>query len=150
VTIESTEERVKRRRGKSTMDYREITDSEFFSKAEAAPTSSSSPAPPSSSSSTPPPLTSTTGLDLRVSQSTNNLIMQLRKACNHPYVFRPPLPAGQSYPLDEDLVTSAGKLLLMDRLVPKLIEGGHKFLVFSQFTTMLDILEDYFALRNLT
>ncbi|KAL6359211.1 hypothetical protein LRP88_06631 [Fusarium phalaenopsidis] len=41
-----------------------------------------------------------------------------------------------------ELATS-GKMLLLDRLLPRLFEDGHKVLIFSQFTTQLDILEDY-------
>lgn len=46
-------------------------------------------------------------------------------------------------PVDETLVTSSGKMLLLDRLLPSLFERGHKVLIFSQFKTQLDILEDY-------
>jgi ATP-dependent DNA helicase len=46
-------------------------------------------------------------------------------------------------PVDETLVTSSGKMLLLDRLLPALFARGHKVLIFSQFKTQLDILEDY-------
>lgn len=46
-------------------------------------------------------------------------------------------------PIDESLVTSSGKMLLLDRLLPSLFSRGHKVLIFSQFKTQLDILEDY-------
>jgi ATP-dependent DNA helicase len=46
-------------------------------------------------------------------------------------------------PVDETLVTSSGKMLLLDRLLPSLFKRGHKVLIFSQFKTQLDILEDY-------
>lgn len=46
-------------------------------------------------------------------------------------------------PVDESIVTSSGKMLLLDRLLPHLFKEGHKVLIFSQFTTQLDILEDY-------
>jgi ATP-dependent DNA helicase len=38
---------------------------------------------------------------------------------------------------------SSGKMLLLDRLLPSLFKRGHKVLIFSQFKTQLDILEDY-------
>ena len=41
------------------------------------------------------------------------------------------------------LVTASGKMLLLDRLVPCLMRKGHKILIFSQFKTQLDILEDW-------
>ncbi|KAJ4115220.1 putative ATPase [Fusarium oxysporum] len=34
-------------------------------------------------------------------------------------------------------------MLLLDRLLPRLFQDDHKVLIFSQFTTQLDILEDY-------
>ena len=53
--------------------------------------------------------------------------------------------------MDEEadfLVKSSGKLVLLDKLLPKLKEGGHRLLIFSQFKIMLDILEDYLSLRK--
>lgn len=45
--------------------------------------------------------------------------------------------------MDESIVTTSGKMLLLDRLLPALFKRGHKVLIFSQFKTQLDILEDY-------
>lgn len=45
--------------------------------------------------------------------------------------------------MDESIVTASGKMLLLDRLLPTLFRRGHKVLIFSQFKTQLDILEDY-------
>lgn len=45
--------------------------------------------------------------------------------------------------MDETLVTSSGKMLLLDRLLLVLFERGHKALIFSQFKTQLDIIEYY-------
>ena len=67
--------------------------------------------------------------------------MQLRLACNSPHNFYNPWATGE--PLDETLVSCSGKMLLLDRLLPGLFARGHKVLVFSQFKTSLDILEDY-------
>jgi len=69
-----------------------------------------------------------------------NPVMQLRLTCNSPHNFYNPFA---SAPVDESLVTASGKMLLLDRLLPALFQKGHKVLVFSQFTTQLDILEDY-------
>jgi len=41
------------------------------------------------------------------------------------------------------LVQSSGKLVLVDKLLPKLKAGGHKILIFSQMIRVLDIIEDY-------
>ena len=46
------------------------------------------------------------------------------------------------------LARGSGKLVLLDKLLPRLKEEGHRLLVFSQFKTMLDILEDYFNARG--
>ncbi|KAG0649062.1 ATP-dependent DNA helicase DDM1 [Hyphodiscus hymeniophilus] len=70
-----------------------------------------------------------------------NPIMQLRLACNSPHNFYNPWAMGE--PIDETLVSSSGKMLLLDRLLPGLFARGHKVLIFSQFKTSLDILEDY-------
>ncbi|KAF4635873.1 hypothetical protein G7Y89_g2204 [Cudoniella acicularis] len=70
-----------------------------------------------------------------------NPIMQLRLACNSPYNFYHPW--SESSPVDESLVRTSGKMMLLDRLLKSLFERGHKVLIFSQFKTQLDILEDY-------
>lgn len=69
--------------------------------------------------------------------------MQLRLVCNSPHNFYNPWSMDSGLPVDETLVTSSGKMLLLDRLLPSLFERGHKVLIFSQFKTQLDILEDY-------
>lgn len=77
-----------------------------------------------------------------------NLIMQLRKCCNHPYLFEWPVDDQGEEVVDERLVETSGKLQMLDRLLPRLREEGHKVLLFSQMTRMLDILEDYMHLRQ--
>lgn len=72
-----------------------------------------------------------------------NPVMQLRLVCNSPHNFYNPWPADTM--VDETLVTSSGKMLLLDRLLPELFERGHKVLLFSQFKTQLDLIEDYAA-----
>jgi ATP-dependent DNA helicase len=71
-----------------------------------------------------------------------NRIMQLRLVCNSPHNFYN-VWGGTGLPVDESIVTSSGKMLLLDRFLPRLFEGGHKVLIFSQFKTQLDIIEDY-------
>jgi len=41
------------------------------------------------------------------------------------------------------MIQSSGKLVLIDKLLPKLKAGNHKVLIFSQMIRVLDILEDY-------
>lgn len=72
--------------------------------------------------------------------------MQLRKVCNHPYLFDGAEPT--PYTNGTHLITNAGKLDLLDKLLPKLKAAGSRVLIFSQMTRMLDILEDYLTFRE--
>lgn len=75
-----------------------------------------------------------------------NILLQLRKICNHTYLL--PHVAPESQETSEDIVTGSGKLLMLDRMLPPLRADGHRVLIFSQFTSMLDILEEYCELRE--
>lgn len=78
-----------------------------------------------------------------------NKQMMLRKVCVHPYwLAEPRLPAGVT--ASEDLVTTCGKLAVLDRMLCNLRRNGHKVLIFSQFQTVLHILQDYIDWRNAT
>uniref|UniRef100_A0A3Q2Z037 Chromodomain-helicase-DNA-binding protein 5-like n=1 Tax=Hippocampus comes TaxID=109280 RepID=A0A3Q2Z037_HIPCM len=76
-----------------------------------------------------------------------NIMMDLKKCCNHPYLFpvaaveAPVLPNG-SYDGNQ-LVKSSGKLTLLQKMLKKLKDEGHRVLIFSQMTKMLDLLEDF-------
>lgn len=73
-----------------------------------------------------------------------NIVMQLRKVCNHPYLFDWPVDPNTGVPLlDDQIGAQSGKVLLLDRLLTGLFQRGHKVLVFSQMTKMLDVLEDW-------
>jgi SWI/SNF-related matrix-associated actin-dependent regulator of chromatin subfamily A member 5 len=76
-----------------------------------------------------------------------NIAMQLRKCCNHPYLFQGAEP-GPPYTTGDHLVTNAGKMVLLDKLLPKLKARDSRVLIFSQMTRLLDILEDYLMLRG--
>ncbi|KAF8401535.1 hypothetical protein HHK36_012477 [Tetracentron sinense] len=76
-----------------------------------------------------------------------NIAMQLRKCCNHPYLFQGAEP-GPPYTTGEHLITNAGKMVLLDKLLPKLKERDSRVLIFSQMTRLLDILEDYLIFRG--
>lgn len=71
-----------------------------------------------------------------------NPVMQARLACNSPHNFYWPWD-GEFPVIDESIVSASGKMLLLDRLIPCLLEKGHKILIFSQFKTQLDILQDW-------
>ncbi|GAB0494115.1 hypothetical protein MMPV_005405 [Pyropia vietnamensis] len=73
-------------------------------------------------------------------RSFNNMLMQLKKICNHPYLFCDDETIDG---LPEDwLIRSSGKFALLANVLPKLIATGHRVLLFSQMTRALDYLED--------
>ncbi|KAH7982014.1 hypothetical protein HPB52_002604 [Rhipicephalus sanguineus] len=82
-----------------------------------------------------------------------NTMMELRKCCIHPYLIKGAeeqilqeyrLQHGDSLDMTLNaLVQASGKLVLLDKLLPKLKDGGHRVLVFSQMVRCLDLLEDY-------
>lgn len=76
-----------------------------------------------------------------------NIVMQLRKCCNHPYLFEGAEP-GPPYTTDEHLVYNAQKMLILDKLLKKYQKEGSRVLIFSQMSRMLDILEDYCLFRS--
>lgn len=76
-----------------------------------------------------------------------NIVMQLRKCCNHPYLFEGAEP-GPPYTTDEHLVNNAAKMLMLDKLLKRLKAQGSRVLIFSQMSRMLDILEDYSVMRG--
>ncbi|XP_043097824.1 chromodomain-helicase-DNA-binding protein 1-like isoform X2 [Puntigrus tetrazona] len=75
-----------------------------------------------------------------------NILMQLRKCVNHPYMFHGVEP--EPFEMGEHLVEASGKLSLLDTMLAYLQEGGHRVLLFSQMTRMLDILQDYLEYRG--
>jgi len=61
--------------------------------------------------------------------SLKNAIMQLRKICNHPYLFEGHVPIDEEY--SDHIFAVSGKFELLDRMIPKLLLTGHKILIFS-------------------
>ncbi|XP_040217128.1 chromodomain-helicase-DNA-binding protein 4 isoform X3 [Rana temporaria] len=76
-----------------------------------------------------------------------NVVMDLKKCCNHPYLFpvaameAPKMPNGMYD--GGALIKGAGKLLLLQKMLRNLKDNGHRVLIFSQMTKMLDLLEDF-------
>lgn len=71
-----------------------------------------------------------------------NTVMQLRKVCSHPFLFDWPVDPITMQPiLSAELVSASGKMMLLNQLLDELFRRKHKVLLFSQFTTMLDIIE---------
>ncbi|RYN84148.1 Chromodomain helicase [Alternaria alternata] len=86
-------------------------------------------------------------------QSLLNIVMELKKASNHALLFpnaenKLVKPGASKEETLKALITSSGKMMLLDRLLGKLKADGHRVLIFSQMVHMLDILTDYLKLRN--
>jgi SNF2 family DNA or RNA helicase len=87
-----------------------------------------------------------------------NVMMELRKCCNHPYLVRgvedriheevTPEEAKDPGIFGKKLVESCGKLVLLDKLLPRLFSQGHKVLIFSQMVKVLNLLEDFLRLKG--
>lgn len=85
-----------------------------------------------------------------------NTVMELRKCCIHPFLINGAEEQiiseyRQQHHQDETLgaiVQASGKLVLIDKLLPRLKENGHRVLIFSQMVRCLDILEDYLCQKR--
>ncbi|CAM8996032.1 unnamed protein product [Rhodiola kirilowii] len=75
----------------------------------------------------------------------NNLMVQLRKNCNHPDLLESAFDGSYDYPPVEEIVKQCGKFHLLDRLLEKLFARNHKVLIFTQWTKILNIMEYYFC-----
>jgi chromodomain-helicase-DNA-binding protein 1 len=83
--------------------------------------------------------------------SLQNIAMELKKASNHPYLFDGAEELGLSKPDQlKGIIVNCGKMVLLDKLLARLKEDGHRVLIFSQMVRMLDILADYMSLRGYT
>ncbi|RDA89825.1 hypothetical protein CP533_6955 [Ophiocordyceps camponoti-saundersi (nom. inval.)] len=79
----------------------------------------------------------------------SNMIMQLRKLCNHPFVFDEVENVMNPMSISNDLLwRTAGKFELLDRILPKYQATGHRVLMFFQMTAIMDIMEDYLRYRK--
>lgn len=80
----------------------------------------------------------------------NNQVMQLRKICNHPFVFEEVEDVLNSSRLTNDLLwRTSGKFELLDRVLPKFKASGHKVLIFFQMTSVMNIFEDFLRLKDM-
>lgn len=87
-----------------------------------------------------------------------NTMMELRKCCIHPYLLNGAEDQIQyewrmTHGDDRDgyyknIVNASGKMVLIDKLLPKLKANGHRVLIFSQMVRCLDILEDYLVYKK--
>lgn len=80
----------------------------------------------------------------------SNMLMQLRKLCNHPFVFEEVEDQMNPSRLTNDLIwRTAGKFELLDRVLPKFQATGHRVLMFFQMTQIMNIMEDFLRLRGI-
>ena len=80
----------------------------------------------------------------------SNMLMQLRKLCNHPFVFEQVEEQMNPDKGTNDLLwRTAGKFELLDRILPKFQISGHRVLMFFQMTQIMNIMEDFLRLRGI-
>ena len=82
----------------------------------------------------------------------NNILMQLRKCLCHPFVYSRDIEERSNNAMlsHRNLVEASSKLQLLEIMLPKLKERGHRVLIFSQFLDMLDMIEDFLDGLSLT
>jgi len=103
--------------------------------------------------------------------SLMNVMMELRKCCNHPFLIKGAedriiddaaanerknqTEKEQRYKeidyaklTGDQLIKSSGKFVLLSKLLPKLYSGGHKVLIFSQMVRVLDLLQELLQLNH--
>jgi chromodomain-helicase-DNA-binding protein 7 len=85
-------------------------------------------------------------------KSMNNIVMQLRKVCNHPYLLQADGSEIDAAEANADksveIIDCCGKMVFVDKLLAKLHPTGAKVLIFSQMTKVLDLLEDFCHYRG--
>ncbi|KAL5342964.1 SNF2 family N-terminal domain-containing protein [Aspergillus crustosus] len=80
----------------------------------------------------------------------SNMLMQLRKLCNHPFVFEQVEDQVNPGRGTNDMIwRTAGKFELLDRILPKFKATGHRVLMFFQMTQIMNIMEDFLRLRGM-
>jgi len=79
----------------------------------------------------------------------NNIMIELKKCCNHASLTKPiELDRSSEQDALQTILRGSGKLVLLDKLLVRLKETGHRVLIFSQMVRMLDIIADYLQLRR--
>ncbi|KAL7285940.1 LOW QUALITY PROTEIN: hypothetical protein ACG7TL_001055 [Trametes sanguinea] len=79
----------------------------------------------------------------------SNELMQLRKICQHPFLFESVEDKiNPSSVIDDKLIRSSGKIELLYRILPKFFATGHRVLIFFQMTKVMDIMEDFLKLMG--
>ncbi|KAI0932898.1 hypothetical protein AcW1_000117 [Taiwanofungus camphoratus] len=79
----------------------------------------------------------------------SNELMQLRKICQHPYLFESVEdkinPSGM---VDDKIIRTSGKIELLSRILPKFFATDHRVLIFFQMTKVMDIMEDFLKMMG--
>lgn len=93
-----------------------------------------------------------------------NIVTELKKVCNHPYLFESSGYQGSVIDMSPrsmaaakhnarqrvyDLVHNSGKMIFLDKILTQLKETNHRVLIFSQMVRVLNLLEDYLKLKGM-
>ncbi|CAM0913347.1 unnamed protein product [Alopecurus aequalis] len=84
-------------------------------------------------------------------RAVHNSVMELRNICNHPYLSQLHVEEIEGHLPRHylpSIVRLCGKLEMLDRLLPKLKATGHRVLLFSTMTRLLDVMEDYLVWKK--
>jgi SNF2 family DNA or RNA helicase len=73
--------------------------------------------------------------------------MQLRKCLCHPFIYSTAIEERtlDDEALNRNLIDASAKFQLLEIMLPKLRERGHRVLIFSQFLDQLDLIEDFLS-----
>lgn len=80
-----------------------------------------------------------------------NIVIELKKCCNHAMLIKPPddeFPMVTQEDALKEILKGSGKLVLLDKLLCRLKETGHRVLIFSQMVRMLDLIAEYLTKRH--
>ncbi|CAG84839.2 DEHA2A12276p [Debaryomyces hansenii CBS767] len=82
--------------------------------------------------------------------SLQNLIIQLRNICNSPYIFYEPFEpySNKDAQFMDLLLRNSSKFKVLQQLLDELLSKNHKVLIFSQFTKVLDLINDWLVYEN--
>ncbi|ELT97754.1 hypothetical protein CAPTEDRAFT_180039 [Capitella teleta] len=86
--------------------------------------------------------------DTKLNIQLRSVMALLRKICNHPHLVEYPLTKSGEFLINQQLVKASGKMEMLDRMLVALKKDGHKVLIFSQMTSILDVLMDYCQFRK--
>jgi chromodomain-helicase-DNA-binding protein 4 len=85
--------------------------------------------------------------DLRPTErgNLNNILMQLRKCLCHPFIYSSAIEETSvgEQAMHRNLIDASSKFQLLELMLPKLRDRGHRVLLFSQFLNQLDLIEDF-------